>query len=802
VRRLRGAIASIAVLLGAAVAAPPSATALPPAVGIAPSPDTVSCAGVSPAKPKSTERDAQGNAIAMTPTSDGRWVPVILVHGFTSDIDRTFAGNIDLFSDPGASVNVGRSLIGQMETVPGAAVYGFDYRDYHHRWVSDSHIGPALGLAIDCLYREYGNKVVVIAHSMGGLATQYALGKPGPNGEVRADEVSDLITFGTPFKGSTLAGDLLAGVDQAAYFSLKARTLRAMLSSCGKQFESQADSSGLFCSNLPTLVAAAYSPAAKAMVPNGGEMNTLKPIPSSVKVTPYAGDTNILLPASGLFRILGKKETVGIGDIAVGRDSAIGGYTTGGMTSCTYNMDPLRSEFEVIDAVVGSRRGTEATFGAVLPFKLNLLSGPCFHSSLMKNVSLVNGALGAVKRAIANLPASQAPPERGRPRSHTHYNASWNITGANGESTMTALRDGDRYSVSQDGAAPLTIRAVGTHLQVCDASSCNLNENATNTDYMLRSTKLDPAYALEVTISTPTRQPGNAAFGEPTICLTGSDAIIDPSNSITACYLQDTDLLVSSVTTDSTGTVVEKTDLTNLSSDVDAQAFDDLPSPSPNESCPQPADLQSTYGTGKVITWTRCFVANSWIVASGNYGPGPSAGDPIDGVSIARQSSPGLYQTVTEGSSFDAAELAASGIPKEVIDFVTDGSNWTSLNQAGADPTTTSVITPSFTGDWDADFSHLMLDPAETGSLTLKAGAGISAEFPVNYRSSSNSVTVTVSGPPTTLGDFKGSLPEGTEITFKWVEGSEGEIITGRFPDGSSDAFLCSPETEDNRCYH
>jgi hypothetical protein len=165
--------------------------------------------------------------------------------------------------------------------------------------------------------------------------------------------------------------------------------------------------------------------------------------------------------------------------------------------------------------------------------------------------------------------------------SHTHYHASWAITNSTGNSTQTALRDGDSYSITQDGAVPLAIRAVGERLQVCDSSSCNTNENATNTDHMLRSIKLDPAYALGITISDPSSQQGDAAFGEPTICLTGSDAILDSTNTVTACYLQDTDLLVSSATTDSAGTVLEKIDLTKLSGDVSPEAFDTLPGPIP-----------------------------------------------------------------------------------------------------------------------------------------------------------------------------------------------------------------------------
>jgi hypothetical protein len=41
-------------------------------------------------------------------------------------------------------------------------------------WVTDTSIDPRLAGALACLARDYDLKPIVIAHSMGGLATKYA----------------------------------------------------------------------------------------------------------------------------------------------------------------------------------------------------------------------------------------------------------------------------------------------------------------------------------------------------------------------------------------------------------------------------------------------------------------------------------------------------------------------------------------------------------------------------------------------------------------------------------------------------
>jgi pimeloyl-ACP methyl ester carboxylesterase len=142
------------------------------------------------------DTNPDGTRVAISADSRGKFVPVIVVHGWTSkdthrpERDGAFSHIIDLTANRLGQANTTRSLIGQLQRDRGTAVFTFDYRDYAASWVDDVHLGPALGKVIDCLYRASGQKVIIVSHSMGGLIARYAATHQGVTGGNRAGEIS------------------------------------------------------------------------------------------------------------------------------------------------------------------------------------------------------------------------------------------------------------------------------------------------------------------------------------------------------------------------------------------------------------------------------------------------------------------------------------------------------------------------------------------------------------------------------------------------------------------------------------
>lgn len=124
-------------------------------------------------------------------TSPGKKVSVLLVHGWNAD-PSIWGKTTDTQSLRGLNL-------------PNVKVSTFSYAKYALHWVSHPAIGSALSQKINCLARASKKaggkgKVVIVAHSMGGLATKRALALGG------AGKYVDLvITMGTPYEGSRLS---------------------------------------------------------------------------------------------------------------------------------------------------------------------------------------------------------------------------------------------------------------------------------------------------------------------------------------------------------------------------------------------------------------------------------------------------------------------------------------------------------------------------------------------------------------------------------------------------------------------
>lgn len=116
--------------------------------------------------------------------------PVVLVHGWMGDPMAPVAGVLE------------QRLGSRVST------FTFDYRARAMFWASDDSIAGCLAAFVGGVAEVHRNnggdgKVVVVAHSMGGLAIRYAL-------RGQSDAVSEVITVGTPALGSPWGNTALA----------------------------------------------------------------------------------------------------------------------------------------------------------------------------------------------------------------------------------------------------------------------------------------------------------------------------------------------------------------------------------------------------------------------------------------------------------------------------------------------------------------------------------------------------------------------------------------------------------------
>jgi pimeloyl-ACP methyl ester carboxylesterase len=148
------------------------------------------------------------------PTNAGKRVPVLFVHG--------------VHANPGewGSSNDPKSMFSLVHSIPGLYVDDslsrFDYAQYHDDWIDNDNIGPKLARQIECIAqssREQGGpgKVIVVAHSMGGLATRYAADKV-IDGHKVADDLGLVVTIATPNTGTAIADWTVALLLNACHF--------------------------------------------------------------------------------------------------------------------------------------------------------------------------------------------------------------------------------------------------------------------------------------------------------------------------------------------------------------------------------------------------------------------------------------------------------------------------------------------------------------------------------------------------------------------------------------------------------
>jgi pimeloyl-ACP methyl ester carboxylesterase len=198
-------------------------------------------------------------------------VPVVLVHGISSSADLWNTGAAD----------GGRNLAQTLGDIDQTSVWAFDYVDANLDWVTDPRIGSALSDSIRCLHERSGNRVILVAHSMGGLAIQQAVGQGGVEGAV-----AHISTIATPFEGSkslTMVNRVLDPNTPGPVPASWRLIARVMLRGCA-----EIGRSDLWSICGP--VAVPGSPVGTALMEGSDEIAALAPWSASIPTVRVAGD--------------------------------------------------------------------------------------------------------------------------------------------------------------------------------------------------------------------------------------------------------------------------------------------------------------------------------------------------------------------------------------------------------------------------------------------------------------------------------------------------------------------------------
>jgi len=303
---------------------------------------------------------APARATGSRPCGDAVWhvsgsvdeVPVLFVHGFAGG-PRNFRARRD-----------GRpSMLESVGGVRGVATYTFGYSAHSLAWVTDPAIGPALADAISCIAGRHGRGVVVVAHSMGGLAAQFAQGQT-VGGQPVAPLIDRIVTVGTPFEGAQLLS-FASGAGGVIFNEIS----DAALSTCNRQDRQRRARD--FCGLLGTT----ETPAVQAMIPGSGALDALPPWQPRLARYPIAGDIDVSID------VLGLQQAFGVGDLAVSVDSAVAGASPG-----------------VIPFVAGCHA---SLFGLVTAFD----DSPCSHTNQLANRRVERRVRDLVRSAVRDARA-------------------------------------------------------------------------------------------------------------------------------------------------------------------------------------------------------------------------------------------------------------------------------------------------------------------------------------------------------------------------------------------------------------
>lgn len=267
-----------------------------------------------------------GSPVAVTKDRRGKQVPIVLVPGAGEDgrvssDSRTgpFAHPVDLAAGTATVADTARSLLGELQNLPGTDVFVFDYAKWDDAWVDDAHLGPALGSSLACLRQATGERAIVVTQSTGSLVARWALTHPTQAIPDPTSLASTVVTFGAPDAGSTLgllapggvAAAERAGLPQAAPV---AGTLRLLAAQCAAAPDDPAD--GSWCDQLDRTTSLATGDIGRALTVGSSQLAALAAWPSGIAVHDLHASIALTLPAHGWFGSKGASEPVAVGDLS------------------------------------------------------------------------------------------------------------------------------------------------------------------------------------------------------------------------------------------------------------------------------------------------------------------------------------------------------------------------------------------------------------------------------------------------------------------------------------------------------